>query len=124
MTSVLPPMCGGCNHLDTSSDLPLLDPKCAAFPAGIPNEILLSKVDHRHPYAGDGDIRFEPQTPADADYAATLFPDETPPATSRKRPRKALVRMPNDWDRMTEAEQDAAAGAIADQLIRELGPKT
>ncbi len=69
MTTVSPPICGGCTHLHGD----LLDPKCDAFPAGIPNEILLSKADHRQPYVGDKGIRFDPKTPQDAEYADFLF---------------------------------------------------
>lgn len=33
---------------------------CAAFPAGIPQELLMGKVDHRQPLPGDNGVRFEP----------------------------------------------------------------
>jgi hypothetical protein len=77
VTSILPPICSGCTHLNRSSDLPLLDPKCDAFPAGIPNEILLSKADHREPFPGDNGIQFEPQDAKAAKYAEMIF-DPTP----------------------------------------------
>jgi hypothetical protein len=51
----------------------LLTPKCAAFPAGIPEEITSSQVDHRLPFPGDLSIQFEPKTPEDAKYAETMF---------------------------------------------------
>ena len=71
MTSVVPPICGGCKHLFTD----LMDAKCAAFPQGIPWEILLSQKDHRQPYPGDLSIQFDPKTPQDAKYAAMIFDD-------------------------------------------------
>jgi hypothetical protein len=75
LTSILAPICGSCSHLNRSSDRPLLDPRCSAFPKGIPNEILLSKADHRQPFAGDNGIRFDPQDAKAAEYAKTLFDD-------------------------------------------------
>ena len=32
---------------------------CTAFPAGIPDDILLARHDHRTPYRGDHGIRYE-----------------------------------------------------------------
>lgn len=34
-------------------------PSCAAFPLGIPDEIIRQGFDHRHEYPGDDGIRFE-----------------------------------------------------------------
>lgn len=70
MTSVAPPICVGCKHRRGD----LMDPKCDAFPSGIPTEILLSNADHRKPYPGDNGIRFDPESPEDAKYAEALFP--------------------------------------------------
>lgn len=69
MTTIAPPICIGCKHLQGD----LRAPKCAAFPAGIPNEILLSKADHRKPYPGDQGILFDPKSPDDATYAERMF---------------------------------------------------
>jgi len=33
---------------------------CAAYPSGIPWDVLRGEQDHRKPYAGDNGIRFEP----------------------------------------------------------------
>ena len=49
-------MCLFCRHFDRSVDLPA----CAAFPDGIPDGIMRSRVDHRRPVAGDSGTRFEP----------------------------------------------------------------
>ena len=70
MTSIAPPICAGCKHLIGT----LLDPKCEAFSAGIPADILLSRADHRHPHTSDQGILFAPKTAADAAYADQLFP--------------------------------------------------
>ena len=70
MTSIAPPICGGCRHL-TSPDL--RDPTCTAFPAGVPWDILLSKADHRQPFPGDGGSRFDPTDDRAAAYAESMF---------------------------------------------------
>lgn len=76
MTSIAPPICYGCKHLVPTSEFEL---KCTAFPQGIPNEIVLSKHDHRTPFPGDHGVRFEAKTPEDAEYAANMF-DRVPAA--------------------------------------------
>jgi hypothetical protein len=45
---------------------------CAAYPSGIPAEILDSDVDHRLPYAGDHGIHFM-QDPAKPEPDLTVF---------------------------------------------------
>jgi hypothetical protein len=47
------PICWRCKHYRK-------DVSCAAFPKGIPAEILESEADHRQAYPGDHGIRFEP----------------------------------------------------------------
>ena len=69
MTSIAAPICAVCIHLLGD----LRDPKCAAFPAGIPTEILLSKVDHRGPYPGDMGIVFGAEDAAGERYADMIF---------------------------------------------------
>lgn len=49
------PQCFDCVHLEEGKR-PM---RCAAFPDGIPEVILLNKHDHRKPYPGDHGIRFE-----------------------------------------------------------------
>jgi hypothetical protein len=56
MTSI--PICFRCKYFQGATDQ--ID-KCAAFPEGIPDEILLMKHNHRKPYPGDHGIRFEPK---------------------------------------------------------------
>lgn len=48
----LPPICLDCLHYQGSL-------KCKAYPSGIPEEIVKSKVDHTKPYKGDHGIQFE-----------------------------------------------------------------
>lgn len=57
MTSLPVPMCYSCVHQSPNGLA------CTAFPDGIPLDILDSETDHRLPYTGDNDIRFE-QDPA------------------------------------------------------------
>lgn len=63
------PICLACRHYRKAT--PGLT--CAAYPLGIPAEILNNHVDHRQPYAGDQGIQFDPQDHEAADYATTLF---------------------------------------------------
>lgn len=38
---------------------------CEAFPAAIPDQILLNEFDHRHPFPGDGGLQFKPRENAE-----------------------------------------------------------
>jgi hypothetical protein len=58
------PMCYWCRHFIKN---PHDYPKCAAFPEGIPGDILFWEVDHRVPNHGDGGIVFE-QDPASTPF--------------------------------------------------------
>lgn len=53
--SVPVPICFACTHLHEG----IGTMECNAFPDGIPDAILDSEADHRLPYPGDHDIRFE-----------------------------------------------------------------
>lgn len=48
-----PGLCGICKHRFEDFT------GCKAFPNGLPDEIADYGYDHRHPYPGDGGIRFE-----------------------------------------------------------------
>ena len=39
---------------------------CAAYPGGMPDEILVGEADHRNPYPGDHGIRFEAEKEEEA----------------------------------------------------------
>ena len=58
------PQCFNCKHFHNNRAM-----TCAAFPDGIPEPILVAEHDHRKPYPGDHDIRFEPiaATPPEPD---------------------------------------------------------
>ena len=55
-TPMSPPICYGCNHFNENPE----GLACAAFPDGIPVEIITGQLDHREPYPGDHGIQFEP----------------------------------------------------------------
>ena len=61
-----PAMCLGCQRLRFNEG----ESKCAAFPAGIPPEILVAGADHRFPFAGDHGVRFMQK---DTDEARQAF---------------------------------------------------
>lgn len=52
------PLCMKCRHLFENSP-GQYGFRCAAFPHGIPEEILSGEVKHTRPYPGDNGIRFE-----------------------------------------------------------------
>jgi len=55
---VLTPLCSSCRHWNRAD---FSGYKCAAFPDGIPEAILISEHDHREPYPGDNGIRYDPR---------------------------------------------------------------
>jgi hypothetical protein len=84
MTSLVMPICGYCIHLDRAYKGYGL--RCAAFPAGIPDAIIESQIDHREPVDGDQGIRFDPTCERGAEYAAELFGGEGDVRTTEPRP--------------------------------------
>ena len=53
MTKMTSDQCVLCKHYRMTGT-------CAAFPRGIPDEILTGAFDHTQPYPGDHGVRFEP----------------------------------------------------------------
>jgi hypothetical protein len=70
VTTFVMPICMGCKHIAKDDQWGY---RCAAFPAGIPRDILESVADHRRPYEGDQGVQFDPIEDADAAYAEELF---------------------------------------------------
>jgi hypothetical protein len=59
------PQCSICIHFDPSRrDITA----CAAFPDGIPGDIILNEIDHRDPVEGDHGVRFEPEEGAQSPF--------------------------------------------------------
>ncbi len=53
MTDLSTLICIFCKHLSDDGA------RCAAFPGGIPDEIMFGRHDHHFPFEGDGGIHFE-----------------------------------------------------------------
>lgn len=67
------PLCFICRHYLTGYT-------CEAFPAGIPDSIIYSEIDHRRPAPGDRGIRFEPSSVLgqDPDFLPADYTAEDP----------------------------------------------
>jgi hypothetical protein len=78
-------ICTKCVHIgayDTEENSALVT--CAAFPSGIPDEIIRQGYDHRNPYEGDQGIMFTPDGPVDVEWIENVV-----------NPKKS--RNPADW---------------------------
>ena len=52
------PQCFRCRHLRVGDPQAENRYTCAAFPEGIPQEIITNRFDHRQPYPGDNEVRW------------------------------------------------------------------
>jgi hypothetical protein len=64
------PICLGSRRFNHADEEGLT---CAAFPTGIPSDIVLSGADHRESYLGDGRLLFDPVDEEAAKHARELF---------------------------------------------------
>jgi hypothetical protein len=49
------PICPSCKHYRQSGE----KTTCAAFPDGIPDDVFVGKIYHKHPIEGDRGVQFE-----------------------------------------------------------------
>jgi hypothetical protein len=66
-------ICGECAHFSEEAREEDHRPTCAAFPGGIPDEILFDGFDHREPHPDDNGIQFEPADDVDPDTLDQLL---------------------------------------------------
>ena len=72
-----------CRHLRSDG---YAEPRCAAFPSGIPKAIWLGRHDHTTPYPGDRSIKFEPlEIRGVARWASNPIPAPRPCTLGSKR---------------------------------------
>lgn len=69
-------ICFECVHLSPDEGEEDTMPACAAFPQGIPDEIIRLGFDHRLEFPGDNGIRFEPRPGADMNRVETVVARE------------------------------------------------
>jgi hypothetical protein len=93
------PMCVYCKRLAPGGRL-----HCEAYPDGIPQEIVMSEVDHRKPYKGDGGKQFVAYAKSDEQVVEARWRDRYP---GRK---KALETMAQAWLRLAALPSDGPAG--------------
>lgn len=54
-------LCMQCKHRQPKEERDGKLPVCAAFPTGIPFEIVVGELSHDHPIEGDHGIQYEPK---------------------------------------------------------------
>lgn len=114
MTSRPPTQCVSCEHwvspLDADGDGDVQT--CAAFPAGIPDEIWWNRFDHRQPHEDDHGIQWESLDGAVFPEWALVVPDEDPgEPTEEQRVHAAAVLAEVDEDGPDEPPGHVAAAA-------------
>jgi len=66
---IVPSDCWTCRHLRLGHAGQFA---CAAFPRGVPTDLLEGRANHRKPYPGDGGIRYEPDPDAPDELISEL----------------------------------------------------
>ena len=70
---ITPPICVDCQRLHRRPPAGRQGLFCDAFPDGIPEAIVTTRVDHRKPFTGDHDLQFLAKSDAAAQDAAHLI---------------------------------------------------
>ena len=71
---MIAPICPFCRHFQNN-----LPPRCAAFPAGVPDLIWTGGDDHARPVAHDNGVRFERRQHRSADQIERMLTGEARP---------------------------------------------
>ena len=116
MTTAGPPFCWPCRHYRSAmvSHGPIpgmhpLDNTCAAFPEGIPPEILGGGFDHREPHPHDNGVRFEMRTDEAFDWAEQKTNDFLDRHLRRYNERQLRIKALRARD---EARTDVPPGSL------------
>jgi hypothetical protein len=81
------PQCSFCKHYYLAEKA-VENPKCLAFPEGIPDEIIENEYDHREPYQGDKGIQFED---CDVEMMQTRFSDWSAKMIAHEKGRTLFI---------------------------------
>jgi hypothetical protein len=105
MTTIIAPICVSCTRFDER-----LIPgglKCAAFPDGIPDEIIRSEFDHRNPYPGDNGLQFDPKAAGGPDPDPFEILSHLTGSDLTEEMREKFARLP-DVSKATTVEEAKA----------------